>query len=396
MKPQTRRIRTGLFVLITFFATTHSKAQTASIAGAVAPPDPLLTNEIEAIMADYQAIGVSVAVVKQNELIYSEAFGWKDTASREPLATTDLFRIASISKSFTATCLMQLVEAGILSLDDDVGELIGFPVRNPNFPDSVITLEMILSHRSSISDRNGYFTLDAFNPAKNPDWGKAYNTYAPGTAYQYCNLNYNLAGSILEKYSAQRFDRYINEHILQPLNLYGGYDVDQLDSTRFVTLYAYNGATQRFSASPAAYQSRADALANYKLGYSAPVLSPTGGMKMSAEDLARYMMMHMNYGESAGVRIISESSSREMQSVRSENSGYGMALRTLDYLIPGKKMVGHEGIAYGLYSLMYFEPNEKFGIVVITNGCNTGYSNGDIINDFQFAMYECLYRHLIQ
>ena len=366
------------------------------LAQRTAGADSSLDSEIASIMDAYQAIGVAVAVVKDNRLQYSQAFGWKDTAARERLAPTDIFRIASISKSFTATGILQLVEAGKLSLDDDVGELIGFPVRNPAFPDSVITLEMILSHRSSINDKNGYFTLDAFNPAKNPEWAKSYNPYAPGTGYQYCNLNYNLAGAILEKYAKRRFDRYVRRHILQPLGLYGGYDVDQLDSSRFVTLYAYDGTNGRFEASPAAYESRAEALQHYQLGYSAPVLSPTGGMKMSAEDLARYMIMHMNYGRAGKVRILSEASSRSMQRVRNEKSGYGMALRTLDYLIPGKQMVGHEGVAYGLYSAMYFQPREKFGIVVITNGCKTAYSNGDVINDFLLDMYECLYRHLIR
>src|SRR5690606_13645335 len=162
-------------------------------------------------------------------------------------------------------------------LNDDVSDLIGFRVRNPNFPDSVITLRLILSHRSSINDKNGYFTLDALNPDKNPEWADAYNSYAPNTGYQYCNLNFNLAGTILEKYAGERFDRYIHRHILEPLGVYGGYNVDLLDSSRFVTLYAYEGDTAGFRASPEAYQSRAEALKTYVTGYSTPVFSPTGG-----------------------------------------------------------------------------------------------------------------------
>lgn len=352
--------------------------------------------EIAAIMAEYEAVGASVAVVKNNELIYSKAFGWKDIEAGQRLGTKDIFRIASISKSFTATGILQLVEAGKLSLDDDVGELIGFRVRNPNYPDSVITLRMVLSHRSSIGDHNGYFTLDALNPSRDPDWEKAYNDYAPGTGYQYCNLNFNLAGAILEKYSGERLDKYIQEHILQPLGLYGGYNVDALDSTRFVTLYAYDSENRKFDPSPAAYRSPAEALEDYQMGYSTPVFSPTGGMKISAEDLARYMIMHMNYGEAGGARILSEASSRSMQQVQSQDSGYGMALRTIDYLLPGKTVIGHGGIAYGLYSAMFFQPEEKFGIVIITNGCNTGFSHGDVINDFLYEMYNSVYKNLVQ
>lgn len=347
-------------------------------------------------MARYQAVGVSVAVVKGAELVYNQSFGLKNMDSGEALGNDDLFRIASISKSFVATGLMQQVEAGKLSLDDDVGGLIGFRVRNPNFPDAVITLRMILSHTSSISDRNGYFTLDAFNPDKTADWARAYNEYAPGAQYRYCNLNFNLAGAILEKVSGERFDRYIHNHILKPLGLYGGYNVDDLDSNRFVTLYAYDGNSKRFTASPDAYRSRAAALKEYIMDYSTPVFSPTGGMKLSAKDLAKYMVMHMNYGEAGDVRILSEAGSRAMQAVQSPKSGYGMALRTIDYLIPGKAMTGHEGVSYGLYSAMYFQPEDRFGIVVITNGCNTGYSHGDVINDFLLEMYQSLYKHCLE
>src|SRR5690606_19281733 len=336
--------------------------QSPVLAQRTADADSSLDSEIASIMDAYQAIGVAVAVVKDNRLQYSQAFGWKDTAARERLASTDIFRIASISKSFTATGILQLVEAGKLSLDDDVGELIGFPVRNPNFPDSVISLRMVMSHTSSISDKNGYFTLDAFNPEKNPDWTKAYNDYAPGGGYEYCNLNFNLAGAILEKHSGERFDEYVHKHVIEPLGLYAGYNVDDLDSSRFTVLYAYDGETKQFEASPAAY--RSPTLQDYQIGYSAPIFSPTGGMKISAGDLARYMMMHMNYGEANGTRIISEASSRTMQTVVTPETGYGLSLRTIDYLVPGKKMTGHEGVAYGLYSAMYFQPEEKFGMVV--------------------------------
>ena len=362
----------------------------------LAQPATTAAEEITAIMAKYEAVGASVAVVKDGAITYNQSFGFRNLETQEPLENDDVFRIASISKSFVTTGIMQLVDAGKLSLDDDVSELIGFPVRNPNHPDVVITLRMLLSHRSSISDSNGYFTLDALNPEKSSSWEKAYHRYAPDAGYRYCNLNYNLAGAILEKYSGERFDRYIHRHIIEPLGLYGGYYADELDSTRFVSLYTYGGDDKGFRAAPEAYASRADALKTYVEGYSAPIFSPTGGMKLSAKDLARYMMMHMGYGQSNGVRILSPTSSLAMQTVQSPQSGYGMALRTIDNLIPEAPMTGHEGIAYGLYSAMYFQPAERFGIVVITNGCNTGFSHGDVINDFLMEVYQCLYRHFIQ
>jgi CubicO group peptidase (beta-lactamase class C family) len=335
------------------------------------------TQRLTKLMQDYPVMGLSVAVVKDSKVVHTQAFGWKEDG-KERLETTDLFRIASISKSFTATALLQLVEKKVLSLDEDVSDLIGFRIRNPKFPDTVITLRMLLSHTSSINDQQGYFTLDAIHPEKNVTWQGAYNAYAPGKGYEYCNLNFNLAGAILEKYSGLRFDAYIQENILQPLRLYGGYDVDQLDKSRFATLYAYQRDSAKFTASPAAYVSKSEELKTYVPGYSTPIFSPTGGMKISAPDLAKYLLLHMNYGKVGPTRIISTASAKAMQTPLSTDENYGLALWKTDVLIPGVELVGHTGSAYGLYSALFFNPEEKYGFVVISNGCDPTEEEGYI------------------
>ena len=349
--------------------------------------------DIQDIMRQYDVVGLSVAVVKDGDISYSNSFGWKDIASQTPLSNSDIFRIASISKSFTATALQQLAEAGKLSLDQDVSSLVGFQVRNPRYPEKVITLKMILSHTSSINDSQGYFTLDSINPAKNPEWAKSYNSYEPGSKYEYCNLNFNMAGTIVEKISGERFDEYIRHHILDPLGLYGGYNIDSLDASRFTTLYAYNPETGDFSPSPSAYAPRREEIRNYVMGYSTPVFSPTGGMKMSATDLARYMTMHMNKGRYKGTKIISKKSAKQMQQKIAPN-GYGLALTTTQDVIPGKALTGHTGSAYGLYSAMFFCPKEKFGFVVITNGCSA--PDSDEYNKALVAAINSLYLNLIK
>lgn len=331
--------------------------------------------DVSDIMREHEVVGMSVAVVKDGELMYTKAFGLKDIDSETPLSENDIFRIASISKSFSATSIMQLVEAKKLSLSDDISKLVGFKVRNPKYPDKVITLKMVLSHTSSVNDSQGYFTFDVINPAKNPDWAKCYNDYEPGKGYQYCNLNFNMVGAVIERTSGERFDTYVKNHILKPLGLYGGYCVDSLDNSLFTTLYDYDSAG-RLQPSPSAYAPRREEIRNYVMGYSTPIFSPTGGMKISAPDLARYMIMHMNYGESHGVRIISRKSSKRMQKRVAKEEGYALAIMNLDNLIPGKVMTGHTGSAYGLFSAMFFHSKEKFGIVVITNGCNPGYTDG--------------------
>src|SRR5215217_8391786 len=109
--------------------------------------------EIKEIMKELDVVGLAVAVVKKGKIIYNNSFGLKDIATNTPLANNHIFRIASISKSFSATSILQLVEAGKLSLDDDFSKLVGFNVRNPKFPQTVITLRMVMSHTASINDR---------------------------------------------------------------------------------------------------------------------------------------------------------------------------------------------------------------------------------------------------
>jgi CubicO group peptidase (beta-lactamase class C family) len=288
---------------------------------------------------------------------------------------------------------MQLVESKKISLDDDVSNLIGFKVRNPKYPGTVITLRNLLSHRSSLNDSQGYFTLDAINPEKNPDWAKCYNDYGPNQGYMYCNLNFNIIGTIIEKISGERFDQYVKHHILDPLGLYGGYCVDSLDKSRFATIYEYRTDSAKFLASPGAYTPRSEEIARYTMGYSTPIFSPTGGMKISATDLAKYMVMHMQLGKANGKRIMSKKSARAMQTPLSTEEEYGMALTKTSKLIPGKIMTGHTGSAYGLYSAMFFNPQEKFGIVVISNGCHPASSEG--FNTVIRQTANSLYNHII-
>jgi CubicO group peptidase (beta-lactamase class C family) len=355
--------------------------------------DVKVDSMLRAILQESPAAGMAVAVVKNNRIVYTHSVGFKNIERGIPLTDDCLFRIASISKSFSATSIMQLYEQGKLSLDQDVSELIGFPVRNPAFPEKVITLRLMLSHRSSINDSRGYFSLDSINPAKSAQWAKCYSKYEPGTHFDYCNLNYNMIGAIIEKVSGERFDHYVVNHILAPLQLYGGYNLDELDTARLASIYEYKTDSVRFVLSPGAYASRTKEVAQYILGYTTPIFSPTGGMKISATDLAKYMLMHSRLGKAKGTRILKRSSAQIMQTPASGSLGYGFAIETEDNIIPGEIMRGHTGSAYGLYSAMFFNPTKKYGIVVISNGCHPGFTNG--LNTVIRKSIQTLYEQVI-
>jgi len=348
---------------------------------------------LRAILQESPAVGMSVAVVKKNRIVYTHSVGFKNIERGIPLTDDCLFRIASISKSFSATSIMQLYEQGKLSLDQDVSELIGFPLRNPAFPNKVITLRLMMQHLSSINDSQGYFSLDSINPAKSAQWARCYSKYEPGTHYDYCNLNYNMIGAIIERVSGERFDQYVLNHILTPLQIYGGYNLDELDTARLASIYEYRTDSARFVLSPGAYASRTKEVAQYVMGYSTPIFSPTGGMKISATDLATYMLMHSRLGKAKGMRILKTSSAQIMQTPANGSLGYGFAIETEDNIIPGEIMRGHTGSAYGLYSAMFFNPKKKYGFVVISNGCNPGYTNG--LNTVIRKSIQTLYEQII-
>lgn len=359
-------------------------------------PEPDVAQELDAIMKRYSAVGLVVAVVEDGKVSYENTLGYKDLDAKKPWEKGDVLRIASISKSFVATSVMQLVERGKLDLDADVSDIMGFVIRNPKYPDTPITVRMLLSHLSSMSDANGYFTLDNLNRETSRTWEKAWNSYEPGSRYQYCNLGYNTLGAIVEKVSGERFDKYVYNHILKPLGIYANHNVHELDSAKFVNIYTYDATTSSYLKSDA-YPSIESTLADYRMGYSTPVFSPTGGMKISVGGLAKVMMMHMNMGTLDGVRILSPESCELMQSeitaTNYEGERYGMALLRTNDLLGGHRLVGHDGLALGAHTAMFWDKEEKFGFVIMTNGCNA--KTDKVFANILCESAQCLYRHII-
>ena len=355
--------------------------------------------KLHEVLTSHNAVGLSVAVVKDNKIIFTQAIGYKNLEDSIMLGVDDIFRIASISKSFTATAIMQLHEAGKFNLDDDVSIALGIPVKNPKYLDTPITYRMLLSHTSSLSDKNGYFTFDAVDPEKNENYANAYNDYIPGSKYEYCNLGFNMLGALVEIHSGERFDEYIKNHIVDPLRLNAGYNVNMLDANLFTRIYELEDS--KYTWQPDAYAPRKEQIeSGYTMGRTTPIFSPTGGMKIAPKDLAKHMLVQINGGTYDGITILKPESVTAMQTpyqYESQNleDDYGFAIRTTDKLIAGETLKGHTGSAYGLYSAMFFEPQKKFGIIMMTNGSPaTKGENGfltiqsDVIN----ALYDVFIR----
>ena len=398
-------------ILRRFFALALSGALVLGGAGLLAPVSAAaagtpnldkIQKELLEIMEDHDVPGMAIALVKGDEVIYSNALGVQDLKTNKPLAIDGIFRIASISKSFSGVSIMQLVEAGKLSLDDDVSDILGFSVRNPRFPDAPITVRMLLSHTSSVIDSKGVSYRDPLDETIIPGSAPAekvaacYATYAPGKGYKYSNRGINLLGAVIEKVSGERFDNYVLNHILRPLGIESaGFNVDSLDRSRFTSLYILRDG--REVPQPGAYK-RFPQYDTYRLGIDTPVLSPAGGMKITILGLAEWMMTLKRGGIGRnGVRILSEASVEQMfQKATPPRSKVhdGFTLSTSSALL-GFPMRGHGGSAYGLKSIMNFSPEQDFGVVVFCSSTDNKKNSRNGIAAYSEAA-EVLYNAFIK
>ena len=102
-----------------------------------------VADSIRTYMEECRTMGLATVLFKGDDILYMNAFGWRDKVGGDPLDVNDIFKIASMSKSFSAVSILQLIDEGKLSLEDDVSDLMGFPVRHPKWPDIPITLKML-------------------------------------------------------------------------------------------------------------------------------------------------------------------------------------------------------------------------------------------------------------
>lgn len=369
-----------------------------------------LDSKLSVILKNSDAAGFSVVAIKDRRVAYSGFFGKRDIKKDLPTDSLTLYRIASVSKSFTATGIMQLYQKGLLGLDDDISRYFGFKVRNPMFPNDIITFRMLLNHTSSLTDRLGYsFSYPVrevlFEGASHYS-DSLFSSHRPGSFFSYCNLGYGLLGTLIEKISNERFDIYIKKHILEKLSMNSSFnilDFSRKDIKNLAVLYRKPDGLWTPQADN--YQDTNPTgvdFKNYKIGENATPLSPTGGLRTSALDLAKFMLFHMKGNR----EILSDSCLAIMHRpgwVFNGSNGetmeifqsYGCAFNHTTELIKGMCLTGITGTAYGLCSDYYYSDDGRFGVVFITNGGNfpedkNGFYN--IENTVFNAVFESLFK----
>ena len=153
-------------------------------------------------------------------ILSSTTRGHADLAAHRAVTVDDPVRIASVSKLVVAIAVMRLVEQGRLKLDADVSSTLGYPLRNPHHPTVPITLRLLLSHRSSITDDAGYvipYDAELRDTLSEPAaWDAA---HAPGDYFRYANLNLPIVAAVMEQATGERFDRLMRRLVLEPLRL---------------------------------------------------------------------------------------------------------------------------------------------------------------------------------
>ena len=342
-----------------------------------------LETEIQEIVDKLNVVGLSISVIENNKISYSQGFGYADIDKNIKTDTNTIYRIASISKSITASAIMKLYEEGKFKLDDDINDYLnGFEVRNPNFPDEKITFRMLLTHTSSIIDGDTYSTIYDIQ-----DFGD----YKPGDQFEYSNYGYNLLATLIEQISNQDFEDFVQENIFKPLNMKASFNPNKFeDVDNIAVLYGIDedgnyyerlNDKKRIEDNIVISSTVRDKDGKIPLG-NAFKYFPTGGLRTSPNELAKFMIMLSNKGLYNGTRVLKKDTVELMEQIHwygdALNGLYkckGLGLHITDDLIEGSRLIGHTGEAYGLLSNMFYDENRKFGYIMMLNGNN--YKFGD-------------------
>jgi len=385
----------------------------------------IVSKEIQLIMDKFNIVGCQAVAVIKDKLIWSDAYGYRDLETNELVTENTMFRIASISKLFTATAIMQLVERKLLDLNQDISHYLGFKVRNPKYPNSFITLRQILTHTSSLNSddasnsvyakfiKDGHSNLSLQLTELLDEKGKYFTKeiwgdWKPGDQWMYSNIGAIICGAIIEKVSNLRFDQYINQNIFQPLEMKNvAFSFSNFNkSHELANLYEKNKDKNEYQISIDDIRQSEYSKTHwdqYIIGNHGGLFEPQGGLRTSAVELSKFLRAHMLSGSLYGHRILQQKTSKLMTSIqwsREENNHFfskmGLGFHISHDFLPGyKEMIGHAGEAYGLISNFYWHDEKQFGIIFILNG-----SQFDLSEDTRFEvekeLAEVIYKQVIE
>jgi CubicO group peptidase (beta-lactamase class C family) len=359
------KIKSAALMLLVLAVPALALADTAPAASPAGAAPPRLTAEdLSAFlggMVPYaieraNIAGAAVAVVANGQLLFAKGYGYADVASRRPVvADQTLFRAGSVSKLFTWTAVMQLVQAGKLDLDRNINDYLDFKVPEPY--GKPITLRDLMTHSAGFEDTvtdlfvskpSQLFPLRQYLMRHLPPL-----IQPPGKVVAYSNYGATLAGYIVQRVSGEPFDEYVMRHILQPLAMSRATFQQPLPADLQPSMATgYRQASDRSTA-------------HFELVEAAPA----GALTTTATDLAKFMVAQLGDGSDGGSRILSPAMLQEMHTPQGRplHGMNGMDLGFYDENRNGLRIIGHGGDTGVFHSDLHLLLGKGVGFVIMLN-----------------------------
>ncbi len=307
--------------------------------------------------------GLSVGIVKDQELIWSKGYGFSDLKKKTPATPQTLYSICSITKLFTSIAVMQLYEQGLLRLDDSLSTVLPEVNIHQQFQDSgPITIRSLLTHSSGLPREADfpYWSGPEYQfPTKEQFYAKldSQQTIYPASRYfQYSNLGMTLLGRIIEKISNLPYEVYIEENILKPLRLKSTYPnlPRELWGNRLAT--GYSSLTRQGTRETVPL-------------FDTKALQAAAGYSSTVEDLARFAEWQFRLLKNGGKEILNASTLRDMQRVHWVDPDWKIhwGLGFVVFQHGSSTLTGHWGTCPGYRSILLMDPAEKLAFIVLVN-----------------------------
>lgn len=317
---------------------------------------PTLDAQIDRFITHQMTIqhipGLALAITHENQTLHVKGYGKAN--AQEPVAAQTQFPIASLSKSFTAVAVLQLVEAGKINLDTPVKQYLpDFTLADPQAANQ-ITIRQLLNQISGLSDLSfseSLYPQPTTNAERVNSLHDAHPVATPGTQFHYFNPNYDTLARVVEVISHQSFSDYLRSHIFTPLQMSQTFQATTMTEAQHQASRLATGHIMAF-----AIPVEAQELSGY-LGGNAGVIS-------TAEDMAKYLMLHSNQEQVKNTQLLTPSSMALLHTPLSQiKSPYAMGwFATTEN---GKQILQHNGILSTFYTDVAVLPNEKYSIALL-------------------------------
>ena len=335
-------------------------------------------HDFSAIVGKLDCVGGGVTVFKEGKKVYSKVFGQADRANEVKFTSSHKVMVTTVASPVPAIAVLQLCDNGKASLDADISEYLGFKIRNPKYPDTPITLRMLLDGTSSIC-LESISTISSLNPA----YVEAFSSAKPGSKFKASSVPYVIAAAIVEKLSGERFDIYAAKHIFEPMGITASYNPENVGEGLLAHSYNWVARTSKY-----VNQKRAMAplaLDGYVLGETTYCVRPANGLLMSIDDLSTMLQTFMNSMVAPnGNRILSEASANEFLSPKANKGKSCLGLIVNVSAVPDYPITTISGSGSGSSAAIYFNVKDRIGMAVICNGSHDDSTdiNGNVGNHF--------------